>query len=446
MRAYVYPMLDSVVATVSGAPAVSRVLGFDPDDGVLAFMDDEDHPRRLDLRASEVRVASRATLASLTTVNGSDLYGVTPKGTIRRITPTGDWSFEPPAPARWVFPQPNGSVVIAGIVGDKTELWLIRPTDDEILGTATLPVTTRGVRTQVGDRIYFTVDSGLVGVRTRDLGLLKSVHLRAPVAAVVPTPSGDRLYVATKGSRTLSVIDRYTETITETVDLPGIASELRMDPLGQSVLARPASGGDSAWVIGVGTHRVRGTVKTEWRADLPSFSPGATIATVRGNDVAFLDEMTLAVRQTITGGAVDFWSFVTWNGFRPRAAGLDNPVTFEVPPEPMDSASGAVAPGTDSMGPPPIRDANPWMIEPPPVLPPRARSYMVSFAAVLSEQKATESANEIAVNGVRPRVVPTQSGATTIYRVVLGPYPSREEADRVGKDSRRSYWIYEEGQ
>ena len=31
-----------------------------------------------------------------------------------------------------------------------------------------------------------------------------------------------------------------------------------------------------------------------------------------------------------------------------------------------------------------------------------------------------------------------------IYRVILGPYSSREEAERIGRDSRRPFWIYEE--
>jgi septal ring-binding cell division protein DamX len=32
-----------------------------------------------------------------------------------------------------------------------------------------------------------------------------------------------------------------------------------------------------------------------------------------------------------------------------------------------------------------------------------------------------------------------------VYRVVLGPYATREDADRVGRESRQSYWIYEGG-
>jgi len=67
----VYPQLDSVVASVQGAPAVSRILGFDGDFGVLAFIDDKGQPRRLDLRAAEVRTASKDKLTALASVNGT---------------------------------------------------------------------------------------------------------------------------------------------------------------------------------------------------------------------------------------------------------------------------------------------------------------------------------------------------------------------------------------
>ena len=432
-----------MVASVGDSPPVSRVLGFDADYGVLAFVDDKGQPRRLDLRAGEVRTASKDKLAALTTVDGSDIYGVTDKGSVTRLTPAGDWSFDPPAPARWVFPQPNGALVIAGSEGRKTSLWLIQPPDDQVLQSASLPLVSRGVRTQIGDRIYFTVDSGLIGVSTRDLAIVKSIPMKSAVQAVVPTPSGDRLYVAMKNQNQLSVVDRYSEVVTETVILPGPASELRMDPLGQNILARPEGEGDSAWVIGIGSDRVNGTIRTAWRGDLPGFAPGRTIATVRGDDVAFIDANSFADRTTATKGASDFWYFVAWNGFRPRSADLDRPVTFDTPITNPAGDSGAWAARTDTVPSPPLRDASPTMIEPPRP-PAAARGFVVSFAAVLTEQKAYEAASTISVNGVRPRVVPSRTGSVIIYRVVLGPYSSREEAERIGRDSRRPFWIYEE--
>jgi cell division protein FtsN len=49
------------------------------------------------------------------------------------------------------------------------------------------------------------------------------------------------------------------------------------------------------------------------------------------------------------------------------------------------------------------------------------------------------------VGGETARVVTSVRDGATIYRVVLGPYRSREEAERVGKESGQSYWVYEGG-
>ena len=440
-RVYQYPALDSVLWTAPRAPDPQRVLGFDPEDGSIAVVDKQGRPHRLDLRATEVRLASRDKLQSLSSANGSDLFGITDAGKITRLNPTGDWSFEPPSPASLVFPQPNGLVVIAGNQGPETHLWLIRPTDDDIIANAVLPNVTRGIRTRVGDRLYFTVDSGLIGVITRDLTPVKSVRLASAPRSVVPTPSGDRLYAALSGRNEIAVIDRYSESVARVVELPGPSTELRMDPLGQYLIARGNAG--EAWVIPIATNTVAGTIRTDWRNDLPAFGPGSSIATARANDVVFVDPATLRDTRTVNGGGRDYWYFFAWNGFRPRLADLDNPVTFDTPvtvTQPPDS----LILGGDSVREPTPRDIYPSIVDRPAPASPATRGYMVSFAAVLSEARANEVAAGIAVNGVRPRVAVTSSGATTIYRVVLGPYATRDEADRVGRESRRQYWVYEE--
>lgn len=428
------------MATVPAVPPVATVLGFDPDFGIFSFVDRNGQARRLDLRAAEARLASKDKLSALASNNGSEVYGINSKGDIERLTPTGDWTFQPPSPARWIFPQPDGSLVIAANQAGNTELWLVRPTDEEILETSSLPQIKGSVHAQVGDRIYFAVDSGLIGVRTRDLTLVKSIRIKGPVAAIVPTPSGDRLYVAMKESSKLVVVDRYSEKVAKEVDLPAPASELRMDPLGQNVLARSSMGRDSVWVVGVGTDKVNGSITSYWRPDLPSFGPAGTIAVTRGIDVSFVDARSLAEKASVTGGAADFWFFSAWNGFRPRAAELDHPVVFDTAvPAPADSTVS-----TDSMRVPPVRDASPTTLPPMTSRPQLTVTYIVSFAAVLSAQKAGEMAASITVNGQHPHVVATQSGATSIFRVVLGPFSTREEAERVGRDSRLQYWVYEE--
>jgi cell division septation protein DedD len=70
---------------------------------------------------------------------------------------------------------------------------------------------------------------------------------------------------------------------------------------------------------------------------------------------------------------------------------------------------------------------------------------MVSFATVLNTQKANEIAAGISVGGLRARVVQAQAGGTLIFRVVVGPFTTREEAERIGRESKRQYWVYEGG-
>jgi cell division protein FtsN len=67
---------------------------------------------------------------------------------------------------------------------------------------------------------------------------------------------------------------------------------------------------------------------------------------------------------------------------------------------------------------------------------------MVSFAALLNEAAARAQAAKITVEGHTARVVTGTSSGVTVFRVVLGPYPTREEADRVGRASGQSYYVF----
>ncbi|HEY8164641.1 MAG TPA: SPOR domain-containing protein [Gemmatimonadaceae bacterium] len=441
-RAYLYPALDSVIWSAPAAPAVDRVLGFDSDAGSIALVDEKGQPRRIDLRMGEVRTASRAKLAGLVSQSGNEIYGITPAGVVSRLTPSGDWTFEPPSPAQALFPQPDGSLIIAGTRAGKTPLWLIRPTDDKIIDSVSLERVMQSKETQAGDLLYFTSDRAIVGVRARDLSRVEPVKLREDAEDIASTPSGDRIYVALQKTPRLLVFNRYSGAVEASVDLPGPASEIRVDPLGQQLLVKPRQG-DSAWVIATGTDSLTGTIRTEWRPDLPAFAFG-TIATAASQDVVFLDADKLSVLRTVPGGARDFWYFFAWNGFRPRAADVDQPVVF-TSPEPSRADSPTMIADTARVN-PPIRDTAPTML-PPPALPPSVApsrgAFLVSFAAVLTEDRARETAASIQVGGAHPRIMQSVSGGTTIYRVVLGPYPTREEADRVGRDSKRPYLVFE---
>lgn len=71
------------------------------------------------------------------------------------------------------------------------------------------------------------------------------------------------------------------------------------------------------------------------------------------------------------------------------------------------------------------------------------KGFIVSFAGFLTEDRAKELAGKIHVGGENARVVTSSRDGSTIYRVVLGPYLTKEEAERAGKESGLAYWVFE---
>jgi hypothetical protein len=436
---YVYPKLDSAVWDADEIPAIDRILAFDQDGGTVAYVDSKGFPGRIDLRETDVVKASRAKLTSLTSANGSDIYGINSKGEIVRLNPTGgDWHFKPPVPARVVFAQPNGELIVTANKGAQTLVWRVRPPDDVVQDSAVLPLSGRGVRTQIGDRIYFAVDSGLVGVKAKDLSPVGNVILESRVRALAPTPSGDRLYVGTVADSGISIVDRYSGRVSIGVVLPAPPADLRMDPLGRYLLARFPKG-DSAWVIAIGTNRLVGAVPTRWETDLPTITPDGKLALLEAKDVILANPEKLDDRRTVTGGAKDFWYFFAWDGFRPRAQGLDQPVTFPGDGVPGDSLAASSTPSTTPVTPIPTDTAP----SAPPAATPGTTGFTVSFAALLTEDKAQQLATTIRVGANSAHVVTTNTAGSPIYRVVMGPFATKQEAEQIGRASRREYWIYE---
>ena len=312
-------------------------------------------------------------------------------------------------------------------------VWRMRPPDTKILDSAEVPSAAHAGWAQAGDRLYFTVENSLVGVRTRDLQPLNVIELDGHARAVVATPSGDRLFALADSSKQVDVIDRYRERVSEHIDLPGLAEDLRIDPLGRYLLVHTA-GHDSAWVVDVGTDHLIGGVQTAWRDDLPFVAPDGEIVLAQGKDVSLIDGTKLDEKRRIAQGAADYWYSFAWSGFRPRAAALDQPVRFPGA-DSADSATRATADTTPAVAPATPHDSAPTHIMP--------KGWIVQFAALLNEQQARELAATIHVGNETSRVQPTPLEGQTIYRVVLGPFPTKDEAERVGRDSKLKYFVYE---
>jgi cell division septation protein DedD len=470
-HAYRWGKDSSLWSSSARSPALDRVLAFDAEDGALAYVDAKGVPGRLDLRVGNAGAAATTALVSLASADGWAIYGLTPKREVSRLTPSGTWTFAPDREPRELIPLTDGSLVMLSDDGERSRLNRLRPPEPRVTDTASVPHADFIVRTDLGDRLYFAGDSGLAGLRVRDFARTKTIALKAPVADVAPTPSGDRLFVALKGKKNVTVVDRYSESVDRTIDLPDAPTALRMDPDGQYLLARSANG-DSVRIIALGTSRLIGTVRSAWRADLPLVAPDGGLALAQDNDVVIVDSETRRERNRYLAGAADLWTLIRWNGFRPRAAGLDQPVRFA--DEAADAATtqrivdsslvahvGAVAdasPTVFAATPAPKPNA------PPPAAPPTASpaaspaavgalatspaklgkaAWTLSFAALLNEQRAKAMALSIRVDGKPVRVVPGTRDGTAIYRIVYGPFDTRDDAEKAGKRTGLPYWVYE---
>ncbi len=442
-----YPNLDSIVWRSSfRLPPLSRVLGYNPDDGYLTAVDTSGRPVRLDLRLGAVAIPGSAGAMQHASADGAILYAVNADGEVARYTPVGDsWALRPAAIPAELVPLNDGSVVV--VTRNPADLLLrrLRPPDSVVVDSMRLDVTADSASVHgltVADRMFLSAGSKVYSLRTRDFALDVEVDVGAPVRHVVTSPSGDRIFVLRDGLASVSVIDRFEGEVVSEIELPGSPRDLRMDQLGRVLLVRAP--GDSVWVIDMGSTALVGALRTAWRDDLPLVMADGAIALIHGDTVTMASSVDLSVVRTLPDGAKDFWYAMRWNGFRPRAEGLDEPVRFrasqgggasrEVAGTLDDSATAPSADSTrgDSVAATALRPKRP------------ARTmFTVQLAAVLTEELARKAATGVSVAGRTPRIASSVRNGRTLYRVVLGPYPTREAAEAAGKSTGRTYWVFE---
>jgi cell division septation protein DedD len=437
---------DSVIWTSSQpVPALRSLLAFDSEQGSVTYVDAKGVPGRVELRLGSVTSAASVAMTTIASADGWAIFGVNPKREVQRLTPSGNWSYASALTPRLLLPQPDGSLVLLNDQGDRSTLRRMHPPEARITDTASVPKVAFVVPTAIGDRIYFATDSGLAGVRVRDLTRTKTIELRGPAVDAVPTPSGDRVFVATAGDDRIQVIDRYEERITGNIDVGTVPGALRMDPDGRYLLVKFGDV-DSVAVVSVAESRVVRVLHTAWRDDLPLVAPDGAILTLEGADAVDIDPSSGRVRRRYAGGATDRWTLIRWNGFRPRAKGLDRPVEFDI-----DPADTLAITGADSVLPPVVERVNPSALQASPLLPPPEPApragpvrWTLSFAALLDEQKAKDLAQTIKLGDRAVRVAAGTRDRVTIWRVIAGPYSSRDEAERAGRRTGLPFWVYED--
>lgn len=397
---YQLPGLDEVAWRFQTPGLVTaRLVGFAADDDRIYTLTPTNQLTALDLATGRARTADSLVRWAALGPDGTVLFarrdGALASLTGRRAIPLGRVEGRE---IEAVFGGP-GSRLIAVLSGNEGRTIAVsaapglgegRPLPDGPLAVAPW-----------GDAAAVITDTGLVVVDLLGEEPDAFLRIRHGGVAVAFSSSGHRLYVATDQPAVV-VVDRFALRRLATIALPTAVTELRADPFGEwllasgidSVVALPQSGGAARVVAG------------EWAADLPAAGPDGTLLVRRGDDVVALDPQTLDPRGRVRDGADDRWLVIQWDPRRP-ALQVSAPV--------------------EAGGPRPA-----------------GQEIYVQVSSTSNPQWAEDEAQGLRVAGLRATVLPPAVPGEP-YRVVIGPYRTRDEAEDVGRKLGKPYWIFTRG-
>jgi hypothetical protein len=397
VRLYEVPRLEPVSWTFdSPGLVVERPVGFAADDDLIYLLTPTRQLAALDLATGRTRLADSLVSGAVLGPDGTVLFarddGALAALSGRRAV---ELARAEGLTVEAVFGGANGRLV-AVLRGDSGRVVHV-PSAGTLGPGHRLPDGPLAV-SPWGDAAAVAGDTGLVVVSVLRDEPDRRVAIRGRAQAVAFSSSGHRIYVATD-QPAVTVVDRFTLERLATVTLPTAVSQLRTDPFGVWVVGR---GTDSLVVIPQGTGPVR-AVAGGWADDLPSVGPDGTILVRRGDAVVALDRDSLAPRGRVPGGAADRWLIVQWDPRRP-ALQVVTPV-----------AGGAPTPA--------------------------GQQLYVQVSSTTNQQWADDLARDLRLAGMRASVLPPVPPDES-FRVVIGPYAAREEAEETGRKLGMPYWIF----
>lgn len=400
-------------------PAIGSVVGTVGDDQMIYLLDRGRGLLGLDLETGRLREIVGGITAAAAAPDGG-VVAVDTGGTairIRRRTPQplrGSLA----GTARALYPTQRGGVVapLEGVAGGVAALGADHP-------PARLPFPAGPTAaTTWGELVAAGTDSGLVLYDPSADDSLSFIETRRRVHAVAFSPSGHRIYVASPDAE-LIVLDRYGEGVLQRVELPGPAGALRVDRYGRWLLARPVTG-DSLWAVDLVAGRLAGSARGSWSDDLPRVA-GDRLLVRQGAAVAVLDlgASGLPPRGTVAGGGADRWTVLQWappGGGAP--SGAEEPTAAQGPDRDPDAAE---EPDLDADADEPDGGGAPVYLQ---------------VSSSRNPDWANDLVRQMQAAGLPASLLdPTAEGEP--YRVVLGPYATRADADEAGRRLGRAYFI-----
>ncbi|HEY3934061.1 MAG TPA: SPOR domain-containing protein [Gemmatimonadales bacterium] len=290
----------------------------------------------------------------------------------------------------------------------------------------------RAAATWLGDLVAVATDSGIVLVDPAGKQSPRFVRVRGGAIVATFSPSGHRLYVARKKGG-LVMIDRFTHAQLGELPAPGPARSLRVDRSGRWLIADAATG-ERVWVIDLASWSVATTIDAPWGDDLPQVVDGHTLLFRQRTDLVAVDLLAgpQGQRGVLVGGAAELYLMLPWV---PKIA----PVTVATEPSPATSTDSSTSAGEPAT---PRTAARPTAVPAKPAT--VAGTIYLQVSSSQNKDWADAFAKQLKDAGFPAKVLDPKT-ADEGYRVVVGPYPTRESADSVGKRLGRSYFILTPG-
>jgi SPOR domain/PQQ-like domain len=396
-------LTDSEWIRTGTFPALRDVIGADLDQRVVFAAGSDNQIVALDLENGKVR-------SYLTDVRGT-IIG--PSGVLFTVDDSNRVTqIARRTPARFKDKLPGRPRDLFGTLND--ELFAIVPGQENQLVALSHDQPVRRVSLPAGDAaapmwgdlVAIAADSAVVLYDPEADPQIRSISVEGDARAVAFSASGHRIYVA-RGEGGLLEIDRFTDKVLREIELPGPAESLRPAVYGQWLLVHPVAA-DSVWVIDLSTGRYLSDWSTRWSNDLPTVAGSSILLLRQGNDLVAHDLAVTGWPETgrVKGGATDLWLPIAWTpeaGTRPTRVDT-------LPPAPSDDT-------------------------------PEARVFL-QVSSSQNPDWAEDLASKLREVGLTASVLrPRQEGDA--YRVVLGPYDSRETAEAEGKKLGRPFFIYQ---
>jgi hypothetical protein len=383
--------------SVSKVPPIRRYVGADLDQGLVYAIDSTRNLVAIDLRSRRARQLRKGIRNAVLGPDGT-LFAVDTAGRVTEVRGRRPVTLSDalPAGASDLVGTASGRL-LALPTPKRADLTVYEPEGPS--ASIRMPAGPSAA-TLAGDLVAVAADSAVVVADPSGSHAPDVTDISGHARAVMFSPSGHRMYVGRDKDGILA-FDRYTSRERDGIDMPGGARDLRGDIYGLWMLVHSRAG-DTLSVVDLTSRNVIARTATPWGDDLPLIAPPFLLLVRRGGDVMGLDleHDGLKERGRVAKAADDIWVPIAW------APGND----ANAVPQATDSTLVATDTSAAAAG----------------------QRFFLQVSSSRNPAWARELAEKIAAAGVHASVV-DPANADDVYRVVVGPFASREQADSASR-------------